>query len=640
MRFKYLRAGEKSVARWFDGTPHQTRGTRVLPSNRTKVAWFSSATYKFLGILCLVVTVAPAFADGTNDDKTQWFREAKFGIFMHWGLYSEIGNQWQGTNYHGSGEWIMNRAKIPAAVYAREAAKFDPTNFDAAAIAQFVKDSGARYLVITAKHHEGFAMFGSQVSPYNIVDATPYHQDPMRALSAACRDAGLKFGFYYSQFLDWHEPNGGGNRWDFKEQAKNYKSYYAQKSIPQIKELLSNYGPLGLVWFDMPGGLNKDETLAFMSEVRRLQPECLISSRVGNGWGDFRDFGDSELPPGAMDGPWEAIFTHNDSWGYVNGDMNFKTPRDILHLLAETSARGGNLLLNVGPDGTGRLPEYSQRYLRAVGQWLAANGDSIYGTTHSPFPDQPWGVGTLKPGRLFLHVFTRPRDGVVVVPDFDAEATRVTLLRPEGVGASASRPRTVGQPDLLPFEKDGTDLKVTLPAQLSDDRDTVAVVEFTGTVSDSWDSAPVMISRQYDSITVEAARTHVTGQTILKSRAHSHYFGNWQHDTCAENMRSPADRVEATVRFLEPGDYRISLDYACAAASKDTEGVVDIGGQSLSFASLLTGAYDPHEPLLFIHHTVGVVTIAAPGPETVAVHPKMDGPELFWLRRIVIEPVR
>jgi alpha-L-fucosidase len=323
------------------------------------------------------------FADETAPD-TQWFRDAKFGIFMHWGLYSELGNEWKGKSYYGSGEWLMNRAKIPAAEYAQVAGQFNPTNFNAADWARFVKDTGARYLVITAKHHEGFAMFGSKVSPFNIVDATPYHKDPMKELADACRSQGVKFGFYYSQFLDWHEPNGGGNTWDFNKTNKDYKAYYAEKSIPQIKELLSNYGPLGLVWFDMPGGLSRNESLAFLDTVRKLQPDCLVSSRIGNGLGDFQDLGDSELPSNVIAPPWEALFTHNDSWGFVRSDFNFKTPTDVLHLLASTSARGGNLILNVGPDGTGRIPETSQRYLREVGKWLAANGESIYGTTCSP----------------------------------------------------------------------------------------------------------------------------------------------------------------------------------------------------------------------------------------------------------------
>ena len=178
----------------------------------------------------------------------------------------------------------------------------------------------------------------------------------------------------------------------------------------------------------MPGGLTRDETLAFMDNVRKLQPDCLISSRVGNGFGDFRDLGDSELPPNVIPPPWEALFTHNDSWGYVKNDLDFKTPTEILHLLASVSARGGNLILNVGPDGTGRIPEFSQRYLREVGKWLAANGESIYGTTCSPIPDQPWGVCTSKPGRLYLHVFDRPNDGILFVPSFGATMKSANFL--------------------------------------------------------------------------------------------------------------------------------------------------------------------------------------------------------------------
>ena len=243
-------------------------------------------------LLCLAFLGFPLLhqaAAETAGDRAQWFSEAKFGLFMHWGLYSQLGNEWKGKSYYGSGEWIMNRAKIPVSEYEGVAREFNPTNFNAQSWACFVRDAGARYLVITAKHHvKVFAwMYGSKVSPFNIVDATPYGKDPMTDLSAACRAEGIKFGFYYSQFLDWHEPNGGGNKWDFKESDKDYARYYHEKSIPQIHELLSNYGPLGLVWFDMPGGMNRDETVAFMDEVRHLQPECLISSRVGNGFGDF-----------------------------------------------------------------------------------------------------------------------------------------------------------------------------------------------------------------------------------------------------------------------------------------------------------------------------------------------------------------
>jgi len=562
-------------------------------------------------------------ADAAPD--TQWFGDAKFGIFIHWGLYSELGNEWKGKSYYGSGEWIMNRAKIPAAEYAQTAAEFNPTNFNAADWARFVKESGARYLVITAKHHEGFAMFDSKASPFNIVDATPYHQDPMTALAAACRSDGLKFGFYYSQFLDWHEPDGGGNTWDFPKDKKNYQKYYAEKSIPQIQELLSNYGPLDLIWFDMPGGLNRTQTLAFMAQVRQLQPDCLISSRVGNGLGDFRDLGDSELPSRVMDGPWEALFTHNDSWGFVKNDFDFKSPREILHLLAYTSARGGNLILNVGPDGTGRIPEISQRYLRQVGRWLAVNGESIFATTHSPIPDQPWGVATLKTNRLFLHVFERPRDGIIFVPGFDARSKRAVML------VNGRR---------LKWEQVGDDLKIHLPAELPDADDTVVAVDFTGTLHDSWKTSPAIVSRQFDSFSVNADQSQTTGQTKLATVTSSRYFGNWKHDACAENMQTPADGATFSLRFLEPGDYRVTLEYACPAADKGREGVVEVSGQSLGFESLLTGEYNSHDPLIFIRQDIGIVSIQTPGPVSLSVHPKNDGAELFWLRRISLEPVQ
>ena len=556
---------------------------------------------------------------------TQWFRDAKFGIFIHWGLYSELGNEWDGKSYYGSGEWIMNRAKIPVAQYAQIASKFDPTNFDATAWADFVKASGARYLVVTAKHHEGFAMFSSKVSPYNIVDATPYHRDPMKALAVACRGEGLKFGFYYSQFLDWHESNGGGNTWDFNKTNKDYKLYYAQKSIPQIKELLSNYGPLGMIWFDMPGGMNRDETLAFMDQVRQLQPACLISSRVGNGLGDFRDLGDSELPTDVIDGPWEALFTHNDSWGFVKNDSDFKSPREILHLLASVAARGGNLILNVGPDGTGRIPDLSQHYLREVGTWLRENGDSIYDTTRSPIPDQPWGVATLKHGRLFLHVFVPPKDGILFVPAFGTTAKHAELL----AGGKT-----------LKIEQLGDDLKIYLPAELPDDRDTVVTVDFTGTLPDAWRTTPAIISRQFDSFSIDASRAQTNGQATLGRLTSSWYFGNWKHDTCVQNMQAPADAAIFSCRFIEPGDYRVVLDYACPPEDKDREGIVEINGNAFNFNSLVTGDYNSHEPLLFIHHNIGIVTIKSPETINVSIHPKNDKGELFWLRRISFEPIR
>jgi alpha-L-fucosidase len=183
------------------------------------------------------------------------------------------------------------------------------------------------------------------------------------------------------------------------------------------------------------------------------------------------------------------------------------------------------------------------------------------------------------------------------------------------------------------------DLRITLPAQLPERMDTVVVVKFTGTLPDTWRTAPEMISRQFDSFSVDAAKARTVGQASLDSATSSRYFGNWKHDACVKGMQGPGDRSEFSLRFLEPGDYRFSLEYACSAADKDRDGVIDVGDQSVGFQSLLTGEYASHEPLLFIRHAIGVVTIDKPGVVPVAVHPKNDGAELFWLRRIIVEPV-
>jgi alpha-L-fucosidase len=305
--------------------------------------------------------------------------------------------------------------------------------------------------------------------------------------------------------------------------------------------------------------------------------------------------------------------------------MDFKTPLEIIHLLASTAARGGNLLLNVGPDGTGKIPETSLRDLREVGQWLKANGESIYGTTQSPFPDQPWGVGTSKPGRLYLHVFQAPADRALLVPDFSGEAQSVSLL--------------IGNKKLH-CEKRGEDLSIELPEVLPDARDSVVVVEYSGKIQDPWTNAPVMVSREFDSFSLDAANARLEGAAKATNVNHSHYFGNWKHDTCVEKMRSPGDCAEFLARFIEPGEYRISLEYACAGISKGREGFVKVGGQSLAFETLYTGEYDNHQPLMMIRHAVGVVSIRNAGVVPVSVYPKADGAELFWLRRVVIEPVR
>lgn len=554
----------------------------------------------------------------------QWFKDAKFGLFIHWGLYSKLAGTWNGKRYFGSGEWIMNVAKIPVKEYEKVAAGFNPVNFNATEWAQLAKDAGVKYMVITAKHHEGFAMYDSKVSDFTIVKATPYQKDPMKALAEATRKAGIKFGFYYSQFVDWHEPNGGRNTWDFDESKKNYQLYYQQKAIPQLKELLTNYGPLGIVWFDLPGGLSKTETQKLVGSLHALQPQSLFSSRVGQGLGDYKDFGDSEVPPQPISGAWEAIFTHNDSWGYIAHDVNFKSSKEIIQLLANVASKGGNLMLNVGPDGMGNIPYYSVKYLKETGQWLRKNSESIYGSTYGFIPAQPWGVTTAKPGKLFLHVFNHPKNGKLLIPDFTNTVTNIYAL--------ATKRK-------VQFAKSGKDIVVTIPSTITDAANTIYVVEYKGAQPTYQTDAPVTVSSAFESNRVEAVQAHTKGNAQIKSVTYSYYFGDWKHATCVVNMQLPEDTATFQIRITDAGDYRLILEYACPQESAWQEGAVSINGKEYLFRTLRSSEYNTKNPLLFIKHHIAVTTIKNPGIYTIAIRPLQQGKELFKLKNIILEPV-
>lgn len=562
---------------------------------------------------------------GNEHPNVQWFKDAKFGLFIHWGLYSHLAGEWKGKRYYGSGEWIMNQAKIPAREYETVASTFNPTNFNADEWARLAKDAGIRYVVITAKHHEGFAMYDSKVSTFDIVDATPFKKDPMKLLAKAVRKQGIPFGFYYSQFQDWHDPNGGRNTWDFDESKKDYQQYYKQKAIPQLKELMTNYGDLGIVWFDTPGGLTKEQTQQFIDSLRKLQPKSLFSSRVGHGLGDYRDYGDSEMPATPIKGAWESIYTHNDSWGYIKHDMNFKTPEVIIRLLAEAASKGGNLMLNIGPDGSGRIPSYSAQFLRAVGKWLQVNGESIYGTTQGLIPPQPWGVTTSKPGKQFLHIWTRPHNGKLLLPNSKIQVKKVYAL-------------SNGQ--AVNWYKENDNILIDLPAFPSDAKNTVFVLEYTGEEPDYNKQVPITVSNQFAENELKAAFAKTEGHARIESLTNSHYFGDWKHTTCVVKMvDGKSDKTQFDIRIVEPGDYQIVLEYTCQSESAHQEGALSINGQTFPFKTLFTGNFDKGSPLLFIKHPVAIIPVDKPGRYTLDIKPITNRQELFKLKAVLLNPV-
>jgi len=368
--------------------------------------------------------------DPAKEKRLEWFRDAKYGLFIHWGLYAIPAGQWNGKRSPGLGEWVMFRSTVPVKEYEKLAARFNPVKFNADEWVKLARDAGMKYIVITSKHHDGFAMFKSNASPYNIVDATPFKRDALKELADACARQGMRLGFYYSQSQDWHEPNGAGNEWDFgPDNRKDYDQYLRGKAEPQVRELLTGYGPVALIWFDTPRMMTGDRPQRFANVVRTLQPNTLIDGRLGTE-GDYRSTGDNVIPPDVSTEAWEVPATINHTWGFRTDDTDWKSPGQIAFKLVDIVSKGGNYLLNVGPTAEGVIPQASQDILRTVGRWLQVNGEAVYGAGPTPFRGElgepsargtkdvrgdvlvyqqtQWRV-TTKPGKLFFTFFEEPR---------------------------------------------------------------------------------------------------------------------------------------------------------------------------------------------------------------------------------------
>jgi alpha-L-fucosidase len=448
-----------------------------------KLARFITLTVA-LSAFILATTSSAAETKGQRDARLAWWRDAKFGMFIHWGVYSVPAGFYHGesvntTYYLGhpvpcAGEWIMCVGKIPMAEYQTYAKEFNPVQFDADAWVKLAKAAGQKYIVITAKHHDGFAMFDTQASPWGITHATPFGRDPLRELAAACKKEGIQLGFYYSQAQDWN--NGGSamtGKWD-PAQRHDMDDYIDKIAVPQVKELLTHYGQFpAVIWWDTPVDMNQARAQKLYDEVEQLRPGIIMNNRLGGGFNGDTETPEQSIPATGFPGrDWETCMTMNDTWGFRRDDQNFKSTGTLIHNLCDIASKGGNYLLNVGPTSEGLIPAPEAERLTAIGAWLKINGEAIYGTTASPFAQLPWGRCTKKIAEngktttLYLHVFNWPANGQLIVPGLSNPVKSARLL------ATGKK---------LKFLRTGDDVAVQIPAVAPDAICSIVVLKIKGT---------------------------------------------------------------------------------------------------------------------------------------------------------------
>lgn len=416
-----------------------------------------------------------------KDQRMEWFREARFGMFIHWGLYAIPAGEWNGET--GYGEWIRESAHIPLEQYDKFVDQFNPVRFNADEWVKMAKDAGMKYIVITSKHHDGFGLFNSRHTSFDVM-STPFKRDILKELSLACKKEGITLCFYHS-IMDWHHPDYLPRRtWETTRSTEgadfdDYVSYMKG----QLKELLTRYGKLGILWFDgeWESTWTEERGKDLYQYVRSFQPEIIVNNRVTTGRSGMAgltetdafggDYGtpEQEIPATGMPGvDWESCMTMNDHWGYNKNDKNFKSTQDILRMLADIASKGGNYLLNVGPTAEGVFPQESIDRLKEIGAWMKVNGESIYGTQASPFKNLSWGRCTQKKmtesTRLYLHVFDWPQDQQLVVPGLGSKTIRAFLL---------ADPRQ----EELAIKKEQASVIIEVPVKAPDEKNTVVVLD-------------------------------------------------------------------------------------------------------------------------------------------------------------------
>ncbi len=559
--------------------------------------------------------------------KSSWWKKAKFGMFIHWGVYSVPAGLYNGQDVsvhtspvdtYGSGEWMMHNLKVPVATYKEYAKQFNPTAYDPEQWVLMAKAAGMKYIVITTKHHDGFALFDTKYSDWNVVKATPYGKDLIRPLADACRKYGMKIGFYYSQANDWVNRGGAaeGGHWDRPAQDGSMDEYIDKVAEPQVREILTNYGDVAELWWDIPTDMSPGRAAKFLPALQ-LQPNMLTNDRldVNYSQGDFKT---SEQGINASDGLWEACMTMNESWGFTKNDHNWKSSQKLIRNLIEITSLGGNYLLNVGPEASGKFPQPIIDRLKDIGAWMKVNGEAIYETTASPFKMPftalPWGRATMKTTNngnsiLYLHVYNWPSDGKLLIPGLTNDITSATLLANGAILKSTKQNNSIG---------------IDVPKSPLDEIATVIRLELKGPIQ----LVPYIPSAEKDgSILLYPAFAQLKApkkgsKIAIESDGGDQNLGYWTNPSASASWQVQVDKK---------GTYQVTAQVATQSNANAIK--FSLGDRTLKTQLPNTGDYGSYKTV-----ALGTLLIDKVGVNTFTLTADPNGWDAVNVRKIILKP--